>query len=422
MELAGMRVHCSSTEECEVWLSEFPNTKQLCLQSDTCSNQQLFNQQRRRQTGVVLAPPTRQTPISPGQQPASRSRATQRERGQCPEFQRNREGFPASLEKLRQLIEAKVHILQSPITEEQQASVCEENTGRGGLWRFAVLSEELTFHLQQLQRQTEQELSSIHTQLSQIEGRQQLLTTELSNLQEKKNLTEQELRRNSSLQSSNFQLCACRELQTSITERLLQSEKLVFQEEALSALHNLLTQDLQRYQEETQRLSRFTQKILKQPHRSDRKETFTSTQSDHSMQGKNETEQNNNMQPESPSEEEPSTPRPVSTSQNPKYQLFLSNELKTNGVSSRDADSPGGGGSLGENGPRMSRWETTRPGTNHFRGSLESLSSRDMEPVSDRLGVIDSPPRVFNSPYSTATSMDYNPMHRISEFKAYKCS
>lgn len=34
-----------------------------------------------------------------------------------------------------------------------------------------------------------------------------------------------------------------------------------------------------------------------------------------------------------------------------------------------------------------------------------------------QLGVVDSPPRVFNSPYSTATSMDYNPMSRMSEFK-----
>ena len=37
-----------------------------------------------------------------------------------PEFQRNREDFPASLDKLRQLIEDKVHVLQAPFTEEQQ--------------------------------------------------------------------------------------------------------------------------------------------------------------------------------------------------------------------------------------------------------------------------------------------------------------
>ncbi|XP_039636356.1 uncharacterized protein LOC120545814 isoform X1 [Perca fluviatilis] len=522
----------------------------------------------------------------------------------CPEFQRNREDFPASLDKLRQLIEDKVHVLQSPFTEEQQGSVCEENTGRGGLWTFALLSKKLTFHLQQLQRQTEQELSNIHTQLLQIEGRQQLLTTELFHLQEKKKRTERELQRNSSLQTSAFQLCVCRELQASVTERLLQSERLLFQEEALSALRNLLSQDLQRYQEETQRLTCFTRKILKQSHRSDPEETSSSRLSDGSMQGKNEPEQENNMhapkypsyqsplsprqttneeeaeqagrasprkaaaglprssnlhragsvknliskfsgpdhvsssgspqslssgtgqvpksasaeaikspksksswstpsgvgrdespvpsitvtpplmgasqnaaqsaqrsintsqisaridcpvggsfektnseprrktqiadsgrdsvadsgmgsesefdsnkQSDSPSEEEPTTPRAVPTSQNPKYQLYLSNEHRTNGLSGRDADGPGGGGTVGENGPRLTTWETNRLGMNHFKGSLESLASRDWDTMPDRWGVVDSPPRVFNSPYATATSMDYNPMSRMSEFK-----
>ncbi|XP_039636357.1 cingulin-like protein 1 isoform X2 [Perca fluviatilis] len=343
----------------------------------------------------------------------------------CPEFQRNREDFPASLDKLRQLIEDKVHVLQSPFTEEQQGSVCEENTGRGGLWTFALLSKKLTFHLQQLQRQTEQELSNIHTQLLQIEGRQQLLTTELFHLQEKKKRTERELQRNSSLQTSAFQLCVCRELQASVTERLLQSERLLFQEEALSALRNLLSQDLQRYQEETQRLTCFTRKILKQSHRSDPEETSSSRLSDGSMQGKNEPEQENNMESEfdsnkqsdSPSEEEPTTPRAVPTSQNPKYQLYLSNEHRTNGLSGRDADGPGGGGTVGENGPRLTTWETNRLGMNHFKGSLESLASRDWDTMPDRWGVVDSPPRVFNSPYATATSMDYNPMSRMSEFK-----
>ncbi|XP_042250915.1 cingulin-like isoform X5 [Thunnus maccoyii] len=356
-----------------------------------------------------------------------------------PVFQRNREDFPASLGRLRQLIEDKVHILQSTITEDQQGSVSESDTRRGGLWRFAVLSEELTSHLQHLQRQTEQELSNIHTQLIRIKGRQQPLNTELFDLQEKKKQTEQELKRSSSLQTSTFQLCAFRELQASITERLVESERLVFQEEALSTLRNLLTQDLQRYQEETQRLTCFTQKILKQSHRSDKEETFTNTASGRSMQGKNETEQENNMESEldsnkqldSPSEEEPSTPKLAPTTQNPKYQLFLNNELKTNGLSSRDADGPGSSGSVGENSPKPARWETSRLGTNHFRGSLESLASRDWDTMSDRSlniniswrehrhqqGVVDSPPRVFNSPYSTAISMDYNPMYRMSEFK-----
>ncbi|XP_041667071.1 uncharacterized protein LOC121525252 [Cheilinus undulatus] len=550
--------------------------------------------------------------------------APRREHSQSQEIQRHREDFPAGLNKLRQLIKDKVHILQSPITEEQQALVREESTGTEGLWRFAVLSEDLTFHLQQLQRQTEQELSNICTQLLQINGRQRLLSSELLNLQEKKKEAEEELRKNCSLHTSTFHLCACRELQVSITERLLQSERLVFQEEALSALHNLLTQDLLRYQEETQRLSSFTQKILKHYHRSDRKERFPSREIERSMQGKSETEQQNNMQesesssppsppsplslsqsntsdetehvrkasqkpsavlsrstnlrragsikdlinkfsipgspqsptvgspksaffaevlgspkskpsptnsgqdksplpsisvtppttqitqnraesvqngtkssqitagidcpvgsstektesevkstkaqttesgresvadsgmgsesefdtnkqPESPSEEEePTTPKATSTSQNPKYQLFLNNEYKANGVSGRDADGPGGGGLVGENGSRLSRWESTRLGTNHFRGSLESLASRDWDTTSERflnsdfswkkhrlkvsymsaqtnktinpeVTLFDNTPRVFNSPYST--SMDYNPSNRMSEFK-----
>ncbi|XP_059214020.1 cingulin-like protein 1 [Centropristis striata] len=123
-----------------------------------------------------------------------------------------------------------------------------------------------------------------------------------------------------------------------------------------------------------------------------------------------------NKQPDSPSEDEPTTPRAVTTSQNPKYQLFLNNEHRTNGLSGRDADGPGGGGTVGENGPRLAPWETNRLGLNHYRGSLESLASRDWDSTSDRFGV-DSPPRVFNSPYATTASMDYNPMYRMSEFK-----
>ena len=35
-----------------------------------------------------------------------------------------------------------------------------------------------------------------------------------------------------------------------------------------------------------------------------------------------------------------------------------------------------------------------------------------------QFGGIDSPPRVFNSPYATtAISMDYNPVYRMSDYK-----
>ncbi|PWA16007.1 hypothetical protein CCH79_00017749, partial [Gambusia affinis] len=137
-----------------------------------------------------------------------------------------------------------------------------------------------------------------------------------------------------------------------------------------------------------------------------------------------ESEVDSNKQSDSPSEEEPSTPRATIVAQNPKYQLLLNHDLKTNGLSSREANGPGGGGSIGDKSPRLSRWETTRLGTNNFRGSLESLASRDWDTGTDRVseedqntGVVDSPPRVFNSPYATTTSMDYTPAFRMSEYK-----
>lgn len=34
-----------------------------------------------------------------------------------------------------------------------------------------------------------------------------------------------------------------------------------------------------------------------------------------------------------------------------------------------------------------------------------------------QVGVIDSPPRVFNSPYSSTLSLEYAPINRMSEFK-----
>nr|XP_043868860.1 uncharacterized protein LOC122758656 [Solea senegalensis] len=539
-------------------------------------------------------PPGKLTPVRQEQRFVSHSVTAQRgggggrQRQQSPEFQRHSEDIPASVDKT-----------EDNVTANQPGSECEENPG---LWRFAVWSKELTFELQQLQRRTEQELCNINTQLLQIEGRRQLLNSELLHLHKKKKQNEEELRRSSSLPSTTFQLCALHELQASITECLVQSEGLVFQEEALCALRDLLSQDLQTYQEETKRLTRFTRRVLQPSHRSEGEDAFTHRRGDQSMQGKNETGQNNNMttnkeeaeqfwkatymkpstglsrssnlrrassikdlinkfsgseyvssygtlqsptsgvgrsprwvsmealhstksstsskvdgpipsikvipplketikdedksaardakatqitarmdcsvedrvesadplprnkaqtivdsgrnsmadsgmgsesefelnkQPDSPTEEEPSTPRVTSASQNPKYQLFLNNDLrtndlKTNGLSGgKNTDAPGAGGSSGENGPRLARWETTRLGQNQYRGSLESLTSRDWDTMSDRLldrtlfwtkhkfklGVVDSPPRVFNSPYTTTASMDYNPVYRMSEYK-----
>ncbi|XP_014830369.1 PREDICTED: cingulin-like protein 1 isoform X4 [Poecilia mexicana] len=335
-----------------------------------------------------------------------------------PDFQRSGEELPVSVDELRQLIEDKVSFLQLATADNQQGLVSEENPEQE-LSRFAALSQALTFHLQELQSRTEQELRNIQTQLCGIEGRLQQLTAEPPDLQQKKKQTEEEEATTASCPQTTAKLEAV------VADRLIRSEQLVFQEQALSALRDLLTLDLHRYQEESRKLTCFTEKIIGRADRSNGEKTFICADGEESMQGKNEAEPEKNMESEvdsnkqsdSPSEEEPSTPRATIVTQNPKYQLLMNHDLKTNGLSSRESNGPGGGGSVGDKSPLLSRWETTRMGTNNFRGSLESLASRDWDTGSDRTGVVDSPPRVFNSPYATTTSLDYTPTYRMSEYK-----
>ncbi|KAJ8007391.1 hypothetical protein DPEC_G00117020 [Dallia pectoralis] len=114
--------------------------------------------------------------------------------------------------------------------------------------------------------------------------------------------------------------------------------------------------------------------------------------------------------PESPAFENESAAS-AKVRQNPKYQLFLSGDMIGNGP--RDTDVTSGA----ENGfgrePRNSLISRLSP--NH-RGSLESLTSRDWDNMSDRTAGFESPPRVFNSPY--AMSMDYNNgINRMSDYK-----
>lgn len=99
-----------------------------------------------------------------------------------------------------------------------------------------------------------------------------------------------------------------------------------------------------------------------------------------------ESELDSNKRPDSPSDFEPSTPKSVSSSQNPKYQLFLNHEMKSNGVSGgKEANGRVGSGSSADYSPRLARWESSRLGMNSYRGSLESLASRDGDSLSDRV-------------------------------------
>ncbi|XP_058614743.1 cingulin-like protein 1 isoform X1 [Onychostoma macrolepis] len=107
------------------------------------------------------------------------------------------------------------------------------------------------------------------------------------------------------------------------------------------------------------------------------------------------------------SEDEPTTPK---IRPNPKYQLYLgsngSNGTSGSNGSVGDGSGPPGGGSNGN----LLRVSSV------IRGSMESLSSRDWDSMSDKVGGFESPPRVFNSPYSTL-SLDYNPINRMSDLK-----
>ncbi|KAI7795586.1 putative cingulin-like protein 1 [Triplophysa rosa] len=99
------------------------------------------------------------------------------------------------------------------------------------------------------------------------------------------------------------------------------------------------------------------------------------------------------------SEVEPATPK---IRPNPKYELFLG----SNGTSAAN-------GSVGGEGAPASNLLKINP---TIRGSMDSLSSRDWDSMSDRTGGFESPPRVFNSPYATL-SLDYNPPNRMSDFR-----
>lgn len=104
------------------------------------------------------------------------------------------------------------------------------------------------------------------------------------------------------------------------------------------------------------------------------------------------------------SENESATPK---VRPNPKYELYL-----------------GSNGTSGANGSFSGESSSANSGANSnllrispmIHGSMDSLSSREWDSMSDRTGGFESPPRtVFNSPYATM-SLDYNPPYRMSDF------
>ncbi|XP_057674651.1 inner centromere protein A isoform X2 [Corythoichthys intestinalis] len=396
-------------------------------------------------------------------------------------YQKNRRLFPDSLTKLRKLIEEKLQIVSSDVTEDQQGVAFAEDT-RGGPWKFAVLSKELTSHLQQLQTETEHELNNIKTQ-SEEEGKTSINSTSGHRMLEKNETNDMHTPECSPTQSplspqqtatkeaakqnwtasqrkaglSNLQragsvkdliskfsgpesdlylvsspglyLGAERAQKFTSSETVLslksKSSPTVISRDCTLPTISVTppcTAEIKQTQKDagvSQKTASIDCPVESSSHKTDSNKAADSGRDSVADSGMgSEPESESNKQSDSLSEEEPSTPRTVPPS--PKYQLFLENDLKSNGLSSSSskiADGQGGGGSLGENGPRLSRWETTRSGPNNFQGSMESIASRDLE--SDR-GFFVEGPRVFNSPYSmnVNASADFNTLYRTNEFKS----
>uniref|UniRef100_A0AAY4EHU5 Myosin tail domain-containing protein n=1 Tax=Denticeps clupeoides TaxID=299321 RepID=A0AAY4EHU5_9TELE len=301
--------------------------------------------------------------------------------------------------RLAELLGDQVGILQKTVCADRQIS--EEREGLGNVWRHVRENQELGRHPTDLQWRTKQEISAIEQQLQFIELQQRLLSRELTDLDRQYTETGTRLQRTLRTQDCSTLQRTRQVLQERIAARAAQHESLSFREEALRALQDMLREDADRYQQEAQQLQHFSHRAT----------NGMPGESQHHLENSMESHFDPSKQPESPLSEE-EAPR-AKVSHSIKYQLLLGSDMVGNG--SRDADGP-----AGENGPRVSRWESSsslsrsRSGPN-YRGSLESLASRDWDTMSDRTGGFESPPRVFNSPYTS--TVDFNPFNKIAEYK-----
>ncbi|XP_036443863.1 cingulin-like protein 1 isoform X2 [Colossoma macropomum] len=235
----------------------------------------------------------------------------------------------------------------------------------------------------ELQRETEQEIIRVKQQLRSVQLQQKILCCDTPGPETLQTEAEK---------STNTETCTCfsgnkRELPRCIVGKAAHVECLRFREQALVALLSMLGEDIQRYRQESTRLDHLTDRLTNGMPGKSQLDTSMDFQFDREKQ-----------LDRPPSEDEPGTPkRPP----NPKYQLFLGTDRVGNGASG-----PGGPLGAGANGT-ISKASITRR-------SMESLVSKDWDSNSDKT---ESPPRVFNSPYSTV-SIEYNPASRMSEYKS----
>ncbi|XP_041915019.1 cingulin-like protein 1 isoform X3 [Alosa sapidissima] len=308
-------------------------------------------------------------------------------------------GQASSLLKLRQLLEDKLQLLQETVSADGHAGVsssnlvCEESNCVRDIRKHVEQSQELRGHLTELQRNTEQEISSISQQLGSVALESELLSCELADLERQHLEVQAALQRSQDSDTRATLLQQRCELQICIAGRAAQRERVCFREQALRSLQGILSADVHRYQQEAQKLHLLSHRAIRS----------MPGESQHQLDHM-ESSFDFNKQPESPSSMEDEAAPSVKPNQNPKYQLRVSGDALGNGT--RDP-----GGLARENGPRAG--SHLEGGSYH--GSMESLPSWDIGP--DRVPGFESPPpRVFNSPYTSSLDA-FKPIHRVSEYK-----
>ncbi|KAJ8402102.1 hypothetical protein AAFF_G00373370 [Aldrovandia affinis] len=189
----------------------------------------------------------------------------------CPDEQEQRQSprtqsdWPPSLVQLTELLENKVKIFQKTVSTEEQVThtaLSSDHCDRlGSLKKHIAQSQELSSHLTDLQRRTEQEVALIYQQLKEVRHQQDRLSLELRDLEAQRTESETLIQGTLTADECTVLVQVQKEVQENILRSAEQAERLRFQEEALSTLHVMLGEDLQRYQVEAQRLQDLSDKV-----------------------------------------------------------------------------------------------------------------------------------------------------------------
>ncbi|KAG5272013.1 hypothetical protein AALO_G00160680 [Alosa alosa] len=178
-------------------------------------------------------------------------------------------GQASSLLKLRQLLEDKLQLLQETVSADGHAGVsssnlvCEESNCVRDIRKHVEQSQELRGHLTELQRNTEQEISSISQQLGSVALECELLSCELADLERQHLGVQAALQRSQDSDTRATLLQQRCELQICIAGRAAQRERVCFREQALRSLQGILSADVHRYQQEAQKLHLLSHRAIR---------------------------------------------------------------------------------------------------------------------------------------------------------------